>query len=555
MLSFSLSSLATPVQRIVPDGQTSQYGTRYDIRVTPLLFAVLLAPPAPQANAADHARAIAASHNILQAWLRSADSKTLLLPDRVNRPERVYTPHNSGADLYPYLIITARLTDPALYHGRMMAVLRNEIRHTNASRAVPGNLDLATGKLGPASLFGAGEYAKDGLITVTEYLGRTPWTTRMIDMIADAMDQAPVDSVHGKLPASDAELNGDYLQVLPRLYLLTGDPRFLAWGRRIADAYVEEVLPGNHGLPSMTWDFKTHTGDSKLKLRDHGNEIIVGLVLQFALEAQLGSPRAASMQPLLKNLLDRLLASANPDGLFYNTIDTRTLAPIDNRLSDNWGYLYGALYGFYQVTGETRYRDATIHVLKNLPKYRNYCWEPSSNAKNPALGSFDGYADTIESALYLVNREPVPEALDWIDSEMKVMLAMQRPDGHIEDWYGEGNFNRTAILWALMKSQGLRAAPWKPGLQLGATRDGEKLSLFLNQPARVEFDYARHHRVLNLRSNIIRLNEFPEWYTVDENTLYQLTPAKGEPLVRLGAELVGGVDLTPGAWTVTPLPR
>jgi len=523
--------------------------------VTPLLFALLLAPPTPQANAADHANALAASRQILHAWLGQADPKTLLLPDRVDKPQHVYTPHNSGADLYPYLIITARLTDPALYHGRMMEMLRNEVRYTNVNRAVPGNLDLTTGKLGPASLFGAGEYAKDGLITVTEYLGRTPWTTRMIDMIADAMDQAPVDSAFGKLPASDAELNGDYLQVLPRLYLLTGDPRFLAWGRRIADAYLNEVLPGNQGLPSMNWNFTTHTGDTTLKLRDHGNEIIVGLVLQFALEAQLGSPRAAAMQPILKTLLDRLLASANPDGLFYNTIDVRTLAPIDSRLSDNWGYLYGALYGFYQVTGETKYRDATIRVLTNLPKYRNYCWEPSGNAKTPALGSFDGFADTIESALYLVNREPVPEALDWIDSEMKVMLAMLRPDGHVEDWYGEGNFNRTAILWALMKSQGLRAAPWKPGLQLGATRDRDTLTLFLNQPARVEFDYARHRRVLNLRSNVVRLNEFPEWYTVDENSLYQLTPAQGEPLVRLGAELIAGVELTPGTWTIKPLPR
>jgi hypothetical protein len=34
-------------------------------------------------------------------------------------------------------------------------------------------------------MFGAGEYAKDGLMTVTEYLGRTPWYPRMVDMMAD----------------------------------------------------------------------------------------------------------------------------------------------------------------------------------------------------------------------------------------------------------------------------------------------------------------------------------------------------------------------------------
>jgi len=132
-------------------------------------------------------------------------------------------------------------------------------------------------------------------------------------------------------------------------------------------------------------------------------------------------------------------------------VDAATLRPVVPRLSDNWGYVYGAVYTFYQSGGAAKYAEAVRRVLKNLPKYRSYIWEP--NPQLP-LGSFDGYADAIESAIYLVNREAVPEALDWIDSEMKVMLAMQQPDGHVENWYGEGNFNRTALLYALMKSQG-----------------------------------------------------------------------------------------------------
>jgi hypothetical protein len=522
-------------------------------------MAVCLLPAAElEDNGVQHERALAASQRVLHAWLKHADPRTLLLPDRpTDTAKRTYTPHNSGADLYPYLILTARLTDPDLFRGRMREMLRNEIRYTNAKAGVPGNLELASGKLGPPSLFGAGEYAKDGLITVTEYLGRTPWTSRLIDMVAAAMEQAAVESRFGKLPAADAELNGDYLQVLPRLYLLTGDVRFLEWGRRIAAAYIEEVLPGNHGLPSMSWDFAKHTGDQKLKLRDHGNEVIVGLVTQFALEQQLGSPQAARMKPVLAKMLDRVLASANADGLLYNTIDTATLRPIDERLSDNWGYIYGAVHTFYQVTGEAKYRQAVVRVLQGLPKVRNWCWEPSNNAlvnarRDPKLGSFDGYADAIESALYLVNREPVPEALAWIDSEMEVMLSMQRPDGHLEDWYGEGNFNRTALLWALMKSQGLRASHWKPGLQLGAVREGQSLRFWLNKPARVEFDFARHRRVHNWQRNYVRLNEFPEWYTVDENTLYTLRSGSGEPRVLAGFELVGGVDLGAGEYTVTP---
>lgn len=510
-------------------------------------------------NALTFDRVAASMQRVLHAWLAHADPKTLLLPDRVPGPgqglkpgntSRLYTPHNSGADLYPYLIVTAHLTDPGLYHGRLLEMLRNEIRFTTVQESIPANLEMSTGKVGPPSLFGAGEYAKDGLISVTEYLGRTPWFYRTVDMVADAMLRAPVDSRFGKLPASDAELNGDYMQALVRLETMTGDTRFVEWSRRIARAYIEEVLPGNHGVPSGMWDFGKHSGDGRLRLRDHGNEAVVGLVLQYALENYWGSEYARQWKPVIARMLDRILESANADGLLYNEVNAATLKPLNSGLSDNWGYIYGAVYTFYQCTGETKYRDAVRRVLKNLPKYRKYIWEGRPNNPELQLGSFDGYADSIESALYLVNREPVPEALDWIDSEMKVMMDMQKPDGHIEYWYGEGNYNRTSMIYALMKSQGVRPVHWKPGTSVGAVRDGERLYVHLKAPAptRVSFDFARHRRVLNFDRNYVRLNEFPEWYTVDENTLYRV----GDRIL-LGSELIEGIELAPGDWMVEGL--
>jgi len=515
-----------------------------------------------QENGKRFEEAVAASQRVLRAWLTHADPKILLLPDRIpgraqglkpGDTRRLYTPHNSGADLYPYLILTANLTDPDLYHGRLLEMLRNEVRFTTTGNSIPANLEMSTGELGPPSLFGAGEYAKDGLLSVTEYLGRTPWFYRMVDMTADAMNQAPVNSRFGKLPASDAELNGDFLQTLVRLSAMTGDKRFIEWARRIGDAYIEEVLPGNHGVPSGKWDFDTHAGDGRLRLRDHGNETVVGLVLLYALENDWQTPRAEKYRPAITKMLDRILASANSDGMLYNEIDAATLQPVNSGLSDNWGYVYGAVYTFYQCTGEMKYRDAVRKVLSNLPKYRNYVWEP--NAKLP-LGSFDGYADSLEGAIYLVNREPVSEALGWIESEIKVMIAMQQPDGHIENWYGEGNFNRTALLYALMKSQGARPEHWKPGMRVGAVREGERLYLSMEAPGetKIQLDYARHRRVLNFNKNYVRLNEFPEWYTVNENTLYRVRNAAGGlERVLLGSELIAGVTLAPGYWIVEPL--
>jgi len=517
-------------------------------------------------------RAVAAMDRVLRVWLTHADARTLLLPDRIpgrgsglapGQDPRIYTPHNSGADLYPYLILTAELTDPDLYRGRMMEMLRNEIRYTNAAGAVPANLTLPTGERGPASMFGAAEYAKDGLLTVTEYLGRTPWYTRMVDMIADAMDQAAVESRFGKLPADDAETNGDVLQVLARLANTTGDPRYTEWARRIADAYLDEVIPGSDGVPSGKWDFTAHTGDKRLRLRDHGNELVVGLVLQYANEQRWKTPRAEKWRPQIARMLDRILESANPDGMLYNEVDAATLKPFGPGLSDNWGYIYGAVYTFYQCTGETKYRDAVLEVLKNLPKYRRHVWEPRPTEQGLPLGSFDGYADTIESAIYLVAREPVPEALAWIESEMQVMLGMQQPDGHIEYWYGEGNFNRTAFLYALMQSRGVRPLRWQPGIRVGAVQDGARLHLSLALPAGtsetiVRFDYARHRRVLNLDRNYVRLNEFPEWFVVDENALYRVRPAvsgaaASDGVVRLGAELIAGIPLRAGDVIIEPL--
>ena len=540
---------------------------RNRLMLSALALLLLLAPrstgaagPAAQfdtarANGEQFERAVHAARRLLHAWLAHADRETLLLPDRPtgDRSAWVYTPHNSGADLYPYLILTAQLTDPDLYRGRMLEMLRNEIRFTTVQRSLPADLTLATRRTGPPSVFGAAEYAKDGLIAVSEYLGRTPWFYRMADMIADAMTDAPVITRFGALPAPDAETNGEYLQALVRIAAMTGDGRFLAWARRIGDAYVNDVLPASGGVPGFKWDFATGSGERRLRLRDHGNETIVGLVMLLALEHQLESERARTYRPVIQRMLDRVLASANPDGLLYNEVDVDTLEPLDRRLSDNWGYVYGAVYGYYQVTGDERYRDAVRHVLRQLPKYRNHVWEPRNDPALP-LGSFDGYADAIEGAIYLASREPVAEALSWIDSEMDVMLRMQRPDGHIEDWYGEGNFNRTALLHAFMKSHGVRPERWEPGVKVGASRDGDRLLLHLDMPAtrRIQFDFARHRRVLNFQQNWVRLNEFPEWFTVEENHLYRLHAVSpgGAATTRLGSELIAGVEMAPGSWIV-----
>ena len=491
------------------------------------------------------------TRDLMRAWLAYADERTLLLPDVLPGFKRgpqglnIYRPHNSGADNYPYLVATAHFTDRALFEGRLREMLRNEIRYTDTGGGIPGDLALDTGKLGPPSLFGAAEYAKDGLLAITELLGRTPWFHRMADMTAALMERAPVKSDFGPLPDTGAELNGDVLQSLARLAPMTGDRRFLEWAERMGDAYVREVLPRNHGVPGYTWDFEKHAGPDRMRLRDHGNEIVVGLTLLFAHESDRGGERAQSYRAPLGRMLDRILASANPDGMLYNEFRPSDGARLDERLSDNWGYVYGSVYTYFMVTGETRYRDAVVRVLRNLPKYRGYDWEN---------GSHDGYADAIESALYLVAREPVPEAVDWIESETNRLIAFQQPDGTIERWYGDGNWARTLLLYAMWKTQGCFVRDWRPGVKLGAVRDGERLLVSLEAPREwkgtLAFDSARHRRHLNFAKNYVRLNEWPEWFTVEENALYKVTNTVSGAEIRLGSELIEGFPVAGSARVV-----
>ena len=112
------------------------------------------------------------------------------------------------------------------------------------------------------------------------------------------------------------------------------------------------------------------------------------------------------------------------------------------------------------------------------------------------------------------------------------------------------------------KSQGCRPDRWVPGLQLGAVKKEDRLYLSLETAAearqwdgKIEFDFARHRRIFNFDKNYVRLNEFPEWFVVDENTLYRLSSDLNQEHIFLGSELIAGVHLSPGHWIVEPLRR
>ncbi len=448
------------------------------------------------------AEAFFRSRKYIDGWLAHADPESGLIPR--NLKDRYWNGRDAAADNYSFMVLTAAMTDRPLLEGRLREMLRTEMRLTRRVDRLPDDYDFRTRSWRRASIdrdamiFDGAEYAKDGLLYITEWSGRGPWTERMTGIIEDIWKDPAIETPFGRIPTENFEVNGDLLQVGSRLFWLTGDRVHLERAARIGDYF---LLGKRH---------PTRDADS-LTLGDHSCEVINGLSeLYFAVSRAWPEKREAYRAPL-HEMFDRILETAvDETGLMFSTVNPRSGKVIDASLTDNWGYNYDGFHTVWQVDGVVRYRDAVRKALSGLKRHHSgRAWE---------AGSADGLADAIEGAITLLNREPVPSAHEWVDSEIRLMWGKQRPDGVIEGWHGDGNFARTSLMYALLKTQGCRLEPWRADLRVGATREGDRIRLHLSaaEPwsGRLIFDRPRHRTIMNLPVDYPRINQFPEWFTL-----------------------------------------
>jgi hypothetical protein len=213
-------------------------------------------------------------------------------------------------------------------------------------------------------------------------------------------------------------------------------------------------------------------------------------------------------------MFDRILEVArNEHGMLANWIKPKS-GEADARFCDTWGYNYNGIYAVYMIDRTEPYRQAVRHVLSNLHEHvTDYHW-----------GSADEYADSIEGAINLYNRERVESAAEWIDSEIRDMWSVQKPDGVVEGWHGDGNSARTAIMYALWKTKGLTVQPWRADVRFGTVQQGDTLylSMIADEPwsGKLLFDKPRHKVQMGLPLDYPRINQFPEWFTADAETHY-----------------------------------
>lgn len=493
-----------------------------------------------EANARRAAEMLFRCRRFVDGWLAQADGTCGLIPRNLGRGRDVWNAQDAAADNYPFMVLTCALTDRPLFDGRMRDMLRTETRLTSRVDRLPDTWSFSKQAFASDAvkldsvLFGASEYCKDGLMPLTEWLGPSPWSERMIGIVDDVFKHANVDTPYGKVPTGNIEVHGELLQVLSRLYWMTGDVKYLDWAVRLGDTYLL-------GTRHPTDDLDT------LRLSDHGCEITDGLAELYATLSFTRPDKKGAYEDPIHRMYDRILQIGRNDvGMMYRTVEPKK-GTHGKGITDTWGYNYYGVYSVYLVDGTETYLQAVRHVLGNLDKMADYRW-----------GGADSYADSIEGAINLYAREPCPQAAEYIDRQIPLMWAPQGPDGVVEGWHGDGNSARTAIMYALWKTQGTWIEPWRQDVRFGASRQGKRLHILLtaDRPWKgtLRFDVPRHREYLNLPLDYTRINQFPEWFTAQKGRTYTVRDTRANrPETKTGAQLRAGLEVALNAEEPTVL--
>ncbi|HQH36806.1 MAG TPA: hypothetical protein PLS77_13985 [Anaerolineaceae bacterium] len=497
--------------------------------------------------------------NALNAWegLRYYDHGGLV-PYSTSRWHQIWDPGISGGNLYPWLVAASHYLDPANESSWVEGILYER----EVCGSLPCTIDLQSGEIIVKEKdilieAAVNEYDRDGLLALTEWLGEGPWLPRLEENLAAVLRLADVQTNFGAIPANSAEINGNLLQALTRLYWLTGKEAYLEMAHTVAQAYLHQVLPVYDGFLTNYWDFSNNIplpedprfrpgADPNLmsfNLMDHGGEIIAGLGEYYFLVKSLGLPAAEEDRLPIQAFFDRLLVTGRtPEGLWYRGVDTVTMEPYMLEPLDSWGYNLGGMLAFDLANQEDRYTSAILEMMSAVSMQKSIGWEFGPQA--------DGYADSIESMLYMLAFKDLPAGRQWVDDEIEVMFLKQQPDGFVEQFHLDGNFIRTSLLYALWKTQGASLDSWREDTRLGAELDRSSGDLYLHLAAsrdwqgNLRLDSARHAAFWNLPENYPRVNSLPEWFTVDPGSTYRLTNTdSGESWEIQGDDLIAGYPL------------
>ncbi len=464
--------------------------------------------------------------DFVRGWLEHADPQSGLIPRNLGR-DHYWNAQDAAADNYAFMVLTCSLLDEPMFHGRMREMLESEKRLTSRVGPMTDDFLFETQAFRNKEykmdriIFGASEYAKDGLLPLTEWLGPSPWLDRMHELADAILEHAKVETPVGPVISTSHEVAGEMLQVLSRLYWMTKKESYRDAVFAMADYFLFHALP---------------TRQEKLSLDDHGCEIIGGLSEAYYLASKIDPERHKKYKAPMHEMLDRVLeVGRNENGYFYMLVNPVTGEVLREELTDNWGYDYNAYLTVAEVDDHQPYRDAVQFVLERIINQKDYKWEG---------GIAYGYADSLESGINLLNRVPVESGFAWVEHNLPVLLALQQDFGVVAGWHGDGNYVRTAIMLALWKTKGAQIRPWRGDVSVGGVVEDGVLYLSVQSvwpwEGKLYLDIPRHSEYFHIPTDYARLNQFPEWFTVGKKDTVVIIYEAGS------AGRAGGLELRQG---------
>jgi hypothetical protein len=433
-----------------------------------------------------------------------------------------------------------------------------------------------------ARMFGSTEYVKDGLLSVYERFGDHPaaaaYRDRMFQVLDVVLAKSAERSRFGLIPGQGSEENGNVLQACSRLsFSAPNGAAYADMAARVADAYVQQVLPKHNGLPVRQFDFAADKAVKfGVRIRDHGNEIIPGLAEAYAMAVARATAgggtadhRPAAADPAWRARADRwadpvgrmyevlLTKAVGPDGLLVSQMDERKFEVTAAEPNDNWAYVLNGALLYAQAArrhaaaggpaGATAAVDparlaaveaACDRVIAAVTRQYGLAWES---------GRMDGYADTLESGIYMIAHRPTQAATvrPWVDDQVGELFSRQRANGVVDGNYLDGNFVRTALLYADLCAGGWTLDPWRPDVRVGfAAGDGGAVAVVVESRAPyagvLRPDRDRHRRVMNLSWDWPRLNSWPEHFVPGDGWVVERAegvPTPSADALRAGAKI------------------
>lgn len=496
---------------------------------------------------------------ILRGWIRLKRDPQTHLYSR----DREWNYQNEAADHYSSLVLIAYHLDPRLNEGdgTLRTTLANSINLCTTQSGLPSSYDLKSGTPGKVDIGAICEWLRDGLLRITDLIGTdNDWYRELVRLtdavLAEGERQGGISQI-----VQGTEDQGNLIQVLARLAVMSGNRKYLAVAETMADTYLL-----SDPLEKI----------ARFSFVDHGCELVPGLTELLVVESKLGLPKAKVYREPLRRLLDRLLeVGRHPDsGLWYCRANLRGEQPEDQgqpkRLKTRgisgaefnpdvphcWGYVLFACENYDRATGEHRYLVATEKPMRWLVGNRSR-FDELKNKEWPWNFSAGCFGDSYESMIILWNRySDVPDVAEWLDWTTRIggFRTQTHPDyGPGSGGHTDGCIGRNLCAHMMLQSLGVRVVPYQEGLACGAAPSNGGLCLFVQSEkawsGRLCFDRPRHvHPTAAI--DWARVNEMPQWYVVAPASVYEMRMDEAAPMRVQGESLASGIELNlePGQW-------